>query len=147
MDITTVWSVPDGRGDWILAGAALQSGDDLVTASYISLFTDRIANADDKIPDRTGNPRGWCGDQGQDVPIGSRLWLLDRAKQTNQVLNDARDYVAEALQWMIDDRVVDHFDITVEFTRPSMLGIKVIAYRQGREPKPMDFAWAWQGIS
>ncbi|MGI4849549.1 MAG: phage GP46 family protein [Janthinobacterium lividum] len=145
-DTTTVWVRELGRGDWMLHGAALQDGNDLESAILISLFTDRIANADDVIPDGTGDPRGWIGDAGQLYPIGSRIWLLDRAKQTTETLRRANDYIAEALQWLIDDQVVSRFDITTEWTRASMLGAKVLAY-QGSAAVPMNFSWVWKAIN
>jgi phage gp46-like protein len=143
-DTTIVWNPALGYGDWALNGSQLQSGNDLQTAVYMSLFTDRVANPDDVIPDGSQDPRGWWGDVGQDVPIGSRLWLLSRAKQTTETLNLAKDYITEALQWLIDDDVVGHFDITVEWTRASMLGANVVAYRDGNESS-MQFFWTWKG--
>src|SRR5260370_260114 len=105
-DTTIIWNPALGYGDWDMDGAQLVAGDDLLTAVYISLFTDRVASPDDVIPDGTQDPRGWWGDAGQDVLIGSRLWLLNRAKQTTETLNLAKDYITEALKWLIDDGVV-----------------------------------------
>ena len=146
-DISTIWDTALGVGDWKLAGADLASGSDLETSVFISLFTDRVANPDDVIPDGTSDPRGWWGDVDQDYPIGSRLWLLDRAKQTKETLRHAYDYVAEALQWLIDDEVVDHLDILCEWVGPGQLGIQVVAYQPSGASKPMRFIWAWKGIS
>lgn len=125
----------------------LQSGNDLETAILISLFTDREANPGDVIPDGTGDARGWVGDQDQDYQIGSRLWLLSRAKQTLETLQRASDYIAEALQWLIDDGVVARFDITVEWTRPSMLGARIVAYSGDGAIVPMNFSWVWKAIN
>jgi phage gp46-like protein len=146
-DITTVWTRNLSRGDWNLIGSALQSGNDLETAILISLFTDREANPDDVIPDGTNDPRGWIGDEGQDYKIGSRLWLLDRAKQTQETLSRANDYIAEALQWLIDDGAVGRFDITTEWTKPSMLGAQVLAYKTDGTSVPMNFSWIWKAIN
>src|SRR5437868_6146739 len=99
-DTTTVWDAANSRGDWAMAGPLLASGDDLQTAILISLFTDRIADPSDVIPDGTSDPRGWWGDEGQAENIGSRLWLLSRKKQTQETLQRAYDYIVEALQWM-----------------------------------------------
>ena len=77
-DITTIWVVESGTGDWSISGGALASGDDLASAVLISLFTDGLAGDDDIPPDGSGDRRGWWGDAGEDIPIGSKLWLLDR---------------------------------------------------------------------
>lgn len=144
-DVSTLWDVQNGRGDWAISGADLQSGNDLITALFISIFTDRSALASDVIPDGSNDRRGWLGDLGEDVPIGSRLWLLDRAKQTPDTLARAKEYIAEALQWMIDDGVAGSIDLYVEWTKPGMLGCKVTLYQPGKKaPTFLEFNWAWQ---
>jgi phage gp46-like protein len=125
----------------------LQTGNDLETAVLISLFTDRIANADDFIPDGTGDPRGWWGDLDEATPIGSRLWLLDRSKQKQEVLNNARDYIVEALQWLVDDGLVASIDVQTEWTRASFLGAQITLYQPAGPQIPLTYAWAWQQVS
>ena len=144
-DLSTRWNAAIQHADWSMDGYQLLSGSDLETAVLISIFTDRTANPDDVIPDGSEDPRGWWADDPQH-PIGSRLWLLSRSKETQQVLALAQDYVAEALQWLIDDGVVARFDILCEWTRPSMLGIQVAAHRISGSTTSMNFNWAWRGI-
>ncbi len=130
-DTATFWNSALGFADWLLVGTNLAAGNDLETTMLISVFTDRIANPDDVIPDGTADPRGWVGDLGQPVPIGSRLWVhLSRAKLTQAVANQAKDDVAEALQWMLDDGVVAKFVITTEIVLPRQLSLRVDAYHQ-----------------
>ncbi len=146
-DIRTVWNVGKGRGDWQMSGADLLSGYDLATSILISLFSDRMARPDDVIPDDSGNPRGWWGDLDQTVSIGSRLWLLERAKQTSETLQRANDYVKEALQWLIDDGVVASFGIVTEWTRPGLLGVKITAFKQDGTKSTFEYNWAWDGLN
>ncbi len=143
-DIRTAWVSDMARGDWSVLGADLADGDDLETAILISLFSDRAANPDDVIPDGTDDPRGWIGDIGQPYNIGSRIWLLSRAKQTQETLRLANDYIAEALQWLIDDGVVARFDITTEWTRGGMLGAGVVVYQKSGTSKALNFSWVWK---
>lgn len=142
-DTTTNWVPAQGRGDWIVDGADLQTGDDLVTAVLISIFTDRIANTDDEIPDGTTDPRGWWGDADEDVLIGSRLWLLTREKQTAETAERAKDYIAESLQWLIDDGVVAKFDIDAAWIGQGSLGAQVVAYRSSGGVVALNFGGAW----
>ncbi len=142
-DIATVWSGPlNGSGDWQIAGADLLAGDDLETAVLISLFSDRVALPDDVIPDGTSDPRGWWADDPAH-PIGSRLWLLARAKQTAETLASAEDYIVEALQWMIDDGVVAAVDVVVQWVRARTLGAQITLRRVDGTTRPLNFAWAW----
>lgn len=145
-DISIVWSPPLSHGDWALLGPQIQSGNDLVTAILISLFTDRVASTDDVIPDGTSDPRGWWADD-PDRPVGSRLWLLRRAKQTTATLALAQGYIAEALQWLIDDGVVAKFDITTEYTRSGTLGAQVVAYEQSGAVIALNSSSVWAGLS
>ena len=142
-DISTVWGVT--RGDWAVSGPQLKAGDDIKTAVLISLFSDRQAGPDDVPPDGTGDPRGWWADG--DVLIGSRLWMLERAKHTTDTLATARSYITEALQWLIDDGVVVAFDIAVEWTKASTLGAQITAHKPDGTTQAMQFAWAWNGVT
>lgn len=146
-DISTVWNTTLGSGDWVMSGSILQADNDLVTSVLISLFTDRLANSDDVLPTNSTDPRGWVGDLGESVLIGSRLWLLGRSKLTQSTAAAAKDMAAEALQWMLDDSVVVRFDINTEVVMPNQLRMQVIAYKQDGTKVAMDFTNAWAGVS
>jgi len=140
-DITTVWNVQAGEGGWVVEGPALQAGDDLATAVLISLFTDRQAAADDPLPDGSGDRRGWWGDP----EMGSRLWLLSRAKQTAETARRAQEYAAEALAWMIDDGVAASVSPKAAWLGRGQLGLTVTISRADGSSRALEFAWAWGG--
>ena len=151
-DITTVWNTQQQRGDWAMAGADLQSGSDLQTSILISLLSDRVAQPG-YVPPVPGDPdpKGWWGDAylPQDVgPLGSRLWQLRRAEKTQTTLNDARDMMAEALQWMITRKVVASFDILAWWLNGTYLAARIVAHRPGQPSQSFpseagNYAWAW----
>lgn len=141
MDVRTVWNIPRMQGDWVLDGPSLASGHDLETAILISLFSDRLALASDETPD--GDRRGWWGDDAQ-YPIGSRLWLLGRAKGPRDLPQRAHDYASEALQWLIDDGVVARFDITAVWVSPARLDLVVVANQRDGTRVALRFAQVWQ---
>jgi phage gp46-like protein len=142
-DIDTRWY--STRGDWTVAGPDLASGNDIVTAVLISLFTDAEAHPDDVIPDGSGDPRGWWGDDDT-TRIGSRLWLIERAKRTDATLELAKGYIEEALQWLIDDGAVDSVDVYVEWTRAHTLGARVTVYR-ANQAMPIEFVMQPTGVA
>ncbi len=151
-DLALGWSNTSGDGDVALvanlAGEAtdLSSDRGLMTAVVLSLFTDRRAEPDDVPP--SGDPndrRGWWGDQFAEVEgdrIGSRLWLLDRAKRTNETALRAKEYSREALAWMLEDRVVTRVDVDVTMTAVA-LQIAIGLHRPGRDPVNFRFAQRW----
>lgn len=145
-DIATIWQ--GFGGDWLVAGPSLQADDGLRTAVVLSLFTDRLAGADDALPDANAGRRGWWGDAYAAVPgdlIGSRLWLLARSKQLPQVLRAAELYASEALQWLVDDGVASAVDVQAEVVRDGLLGLQVSITRSAAPVQRYRFEAFWKG--
>lgn len=147
-DITLHWDIANSRGDIAFKNGDVVTGNDLATSVLVSIFSDRLANADDVIPDNTTDRRGWWGDDAssENGKIGSRLWLLDRAKQLNSVLQAARDYESEGLEWMKEDGIAADIDILCEWTRPSMMGSLITVTKPDGQLVSLDFDWAWKQI-
>lgn len=129
--------------DITLDGPDLAGGKDLETAITISLFTNRRAEVDDSVD---GSDRmGWWADTFNDIQndkIGSRLWLLEREKETNSVLNRAREYIEEALLWMTEDGVADRVEVTTEWIKRGVMAANIAIQRpQGVERFSYEFAW------
>ncbi|WP_312926135.1 phage GP46 family protein [Atlantibacter hermannii] len=134
-----LWLTVDGRR--INANAPL---DLLTRAVVISLFTWRRAKPDDE----TDVPMGWWGDTwpvAQNDRYGSRLWLLQRKKLTNQTALEARTYIREALQWMIEDGLVSRIDLIIQRTGINELGNSITLWRNG-EPTTISFDDLWSAI-
>jgi phage gp46-like protein len=87
----------------------------LESAVFISLYCDRRAKDDDNLVNDE-QYRGWWGDQLEENndEIGSRLWLLKRAKTTQENIELARQAIIESLQWMLDDSVAASIEVEVE---------------------------------
>ncbi len=124
----------------------LVSGNDLQTAVLISLFTDRQAGPDDVIPDGSDNPRGWWGDLGQPYPIGSKIWLRLRSKQTDQTLQLVKGDIAEALDWLIQDQVVARIDVAAEWRRPGLLAATVTLTQASGSVTALQYSWVWKEL-
>lgn len=93
--------------------ADLSADDTLTTAVLLSLMTDRTAQVSEVEPG--ADRRGWWADAyaADGDQFGSRLWLLDREKQTATTLLRAKAYLTEALQWLVDDGLAASLDVTV----------------------------------
>ncbi len=140
-DISDIWDNSTGYSDWAMQGTQLAAGADLVTSLIKSLFTERQAAADDVIPDGTTNRRGWWADP----TMGSRLWLLERAKLTPDLVKKAEDYCNEALRWMIDDGVAASVSVVAAIQMPSALGVQIIVKRRDGTSLAKNYAWVWKG--
>lgn len=114
-DLKIIWDDDLTQGDIEFKDEDFINEFGLETAIILSLFLDRRADDDDELDD-IKDKRGWWGDElEEDDQIGSKLWLLDRAKTTQETLNSAREFVEDSLQWLIDDGVAA--DVNVETTR------------------------------
>jgi phage gp46-like protein len=145
-DIKTVWVASTGQGDWQIIAGALASGDDLETSVYISLFSDRQADADDETPDGSTDRRGWWGDEDQPVKLGSRLWLLSRSRLDDDAAKMAVIYGKEALQWLLDDKVAQAVTVTATIQGPKQLDVAVTVTRS-TGTSSYQFAWAWDQLA
>lgn len=115
----------------------------LPRAVIISLFSWRRANPDDNAQ----IPMGWWGDTYPTVTgdrIGSRLWLLGREKITNDVLNRARDYAIEALQWMLDDGVATRIDVDSQRSGMDETQLNIVIYQRDGTTWNMRFDEYWR---
>lgn len=134
--------------DWAIAAGDLARDEGLRTAVAVSLLTDRLAEADDEIPDGTTDRRGWWGDlplpgAAQDR-IGSRLWLLAREKRTPATLVRAEGYAAEALAWLTEDGIAAAVDVAATWGGAfgDQLHLVVTIRRGNADDARYDFAWS-----
>jgi phage gp46-like protein len=129
-----------------MANNDLASDEGLRTAALLSLFQDRRANSDDELPDSSGDLRGWWGDEfaeeGEDLN-GSRLWLLDRSKVSEGLANSVENYCREALQWMIDDLVIDEVGFASEIEDGKLL--YQVELFHGDSSTALRFEHVWDG--
>jgi phage gp46-like protein len=148
-DALLVWNPQLGIADLAIANGDIVTDAGLETAVLISLFTDRRASAGDALAAPQDDPRGWWGDMFPDVEgdyIGSRLWLLAREKNETPVATRAEEYAAEALQWMIEDRVVSGIGAVATQPGDGMLLLEIKIDRPGKQRTTFkyDLNWAAQ---
>ena len=150
-DIRVIWNADLMIGDWKLAGHVLDTDRELVTAVAVALFTHRTADADDEIPDTTSDRRGWWGDaDAQEMhggwPIGSRLWLISREKQTEETRQRAEEYIHEALVPFVDLGAVNAYDLNVDWFAHERLGAEITLYRGPQHSIEVRFESLWDQL-
>lgn len=118
LDIALRYDATHRRCDLVMEGGRLALDRTPLTPMLVSLGSDRRALPDDDLPDTVTdaslqtayNPRrGWAGDFAttDGSRIGSRLWLLERAKLSVDTLRDAETYAEEALTGLSDREGID----------------------------------------
>ncbi len=97
----------------------------LARAVLVALNTDRRAHDDDTLPNPNDDDRrGWWADLDAQAiwggwPIGNRLWLLTRAKLTDQnarlgsTVAQAQAFITECLQPFVDAKFCTSFDVVL----------------------------------
>jgi len=89
-----------------------------ITALILSFFCERRASVSE-IPE-VYRRRGWIGNINRLVEYGSKLWLLEQQRLTNETVNKARTYIEQALEWLVE------FDYLSQVTVTSSKDIDVI---------------------
>jgi len=128
--------------------SAIDVYDDLPRSVIISLFSWRRANFDDELPSK--NKYGWWGDtypQEINDRIGSRLWLLSRAKLTDETVLRAKEYAEESLQWLIDDGAASEIIVESERQGLSMLALGIKLIRGDEKAINIRFTNVWDYIN
>lgn len=141
-DIASFWNVDEMFADWQKGLGELTTGNDLQTAILDSLFTDRLARADDDYED--SDRRGWWGDSGEESQLGSRLWLLRRKKLTPDVAKKAEEYSSEALNWLKVDGVVSEVIPVARIVLPDRLNLIIRYLAPGKDWQEFRFYWIWE---
>lgn len=123
--------------------------DDLPRAVVNSLFCWRRAEPSDVRPGTSHE--GWWGDSFAAETgdrWGSRLWLLAREKLTPDVVNRAKQYAEEALQWLIDDGIAASVQVDAEVANNDRLNLAVTIFKPaGNVAASLRFQDIWSDLN
>jgi phage gp46-like protein len=155
----TSWPRYSVSVDWSLLGdGTLDDDQALATAVIVALGTDRLATPDDALPDPDSTDRaGWWGDLDAEElfsgwPIGSRLWLLRRAKivgpedPRGATVARVEEYIREAIQPFVNNRIASSFDVEAMRVGVERIDAKVTIFRGPGRPVEMRFQVLWNEI-
>lgn len=135
-DLALVYDPATRRCDLQLTDEADLAVDETpATPMLITIGSDRRARPDDELPSgisELNQPvsfverRGWAGD-ALDLSyrlIGVRLWLLERAKQTEITRRMCEEWLKEGFAW-VREETGKSAAIEVQWVRPQVLGYRV----------------------
>jgi phage gp46-like protein len=143
--------------DWLLrADGTLDDREELASSVRVALGTDRQADLQEVLPDPDSTDRrGWWGDMDaeqiwQGWPIGTRNWLLTRAKLTRapavegDTLQRARNYTYEALQPFVDMGAATSVQVIATKAAQDRIDVQATIYRGPLEDIDLRFQLLWQ---
>ncbi|AMM81369.1 TPA: phage GP46 family protein [Pasteurella multocida] len=132
-DLALTWI--DGHGDLVVINDELMLDDSLTTSILISLFTDL----------RVDDACGWWGDDfnSDNYKTGSKLWLLNREKQLQSVLDDAQTYATQALAWLVEDKEIKDYQVIASNPETSVLLLTIIVELLDGSQEQFTFSTRW----
>lgn len=147
MDLKVSYSKDTLDFDLNLKNWELEYDDGLESSILISLYSDARVSLEELQPGEISR-RGFWGDavdNPENHNTGSKLWMLDRATITSELLESAREWCEEALQWLIDDRIAESVTVTTAYkpTDRSVMeiGIQIVRPTGNRVAYKFDFVW------
>jgi len=138
--------------DLAMDGVLLADDDGLLTSVLISLFSDRLARADDVLPNADqgdADRRGWWADEfNADAAdrIGSHLWLNEAAKQLPAVLVRDKEYATAALQWLVDDGIAAKVVVSAFSPRSGIRALSIAIHRADQPVARYQFEQFWRSV-
>jgi len=145
--------------DWLLRGdGTLDDTESLATSVIVALGTDRLADRNDVLPDPDSTDRrGWWGDlDAEEIwrgwPIGTRLWLLRRAKITGpeafegSTLVRIEHYIREAIQPFIDLKAASRMSVQVQRVDRQRIDALIQLYRGPTLAVDLRYQILWADI-
>lgn len=131
----------------LLATYAMELEDTLATAIIISLFTDKRAGPDDKLPFNETNRRGWVGDEFMALDAtarrddwGTLLWLIYVGKVTSDIPAFAEFTCKEGLAWLVSSGIASRVAVTAEWVG-DRLAIRPQIYKPDQTTPVYDALW------
>lgn len=128
----------------------------LARSIMVALNTDRLALADDTLPNEKDNDRrGWWGDLNADTiwvgwPIGTRLWLMTRDKITDSnakqgsTIAKAERFINEALQPFVDAKIFSRFTVSLTQVGTSQITGTITIFRGPRQAIALLYQDFWK---
>ena len=145
--------------DWsLLPNGTLDDTQALATAICVALGTNMLADENDELPDPDSNDRcGWWGDLDAELiwngwPIGSKLWLLRRAKITpasareGSTLMLVENYIRDAVQPFVDRKICTSFSIWVTRVDQQRIDALLRIYRGPLPEIDLRYAILWDAM-
>ncbi|MBH3104295.1 phage GP46 family protein [Serratia grimesii] len=145
MTIKVNWHLPAG-GDIEIEHNGLSLDEGLVSLVLICLFTDARADISDALPDGTDDRRGWPGDSFSDFHWGSKLWLIDREKLTEEIRLRAENYATLSLQPLLRSGYARSAQVIATIPRMNWLALSIVLTRPDKTALTVEIKKRWEAM-
>ncbi|MDU2810833.1 MAG: phage GP46 family protein [Klebsiella michiganensis] len=138
MTIRINWHLPAG-GDIEIEHNGLSFDEGLVSLVY-------RADTSDEIPDGTDDRRGWPGNSFSDFEWGSKLWLIDREKLTEEIRMKAENYAQLSMQPLLRYGYARNAKVTATIPRMNWLALNIILTRPDKTQLTVEIKKRWEAV-
>lgn len=141
--------------DWLLTPYGVDETAELATAVTVALCSDAVADTTDVLPDpNSSDRRGWWGDlDAKSIwggwPIGSKLWLLTRAKilgsgaREGATIVRVQQYIQAALQPFVSNGLFSRFSVSATQVNERRIDASVVIYRGPKSAIQLQYQALW----
>jgi phage gp46-like protein len=131
---------------------------ELISAVNVALMSDALAAPTDVLPDpNSTDRRGWWGDLEADIiwggwPIGSKLWLLSRAKivdsgaREGATIARVQAYISACIQPFVANKLASRFTVTARQINIQRIDARVIIYRGPKSAIELQYQALWDEL-
>ena len=138
---------------------ALVEGEELASSVRIAVGTDALADLNEPLPDLDSEDRrGWWADMDAEEiwggwPIGSKNWLLTRAKISDPnswegaTVVRAKAYNRAALQPFIDRKICSRVDVNAYRVGRDKIEVNIVMYRGPKRLIELSYQYLWDEIT
>ena len=135
----------------VTQAGGLETGEDLATAVLIALLSDGLADPDELQFEHDGDRRGWWADHDADAvwgapPIGSKLWLLRRAKASEETRVLAEQFCRDGLEPLADVGAISGFTVNLKRAGKTAITGPIEVFRDGLRPIAQRFDFLWDEV-
>lgn len=131
--------------DVSIANGDLAADNGLETAMLLSLFCDARASREELEQFGGDDARGWWADGFSNIEgdgYGSKLWLLEREKETPETLRRAKEYAQQALRWLVEDEVAQSVTVEASWKARGVIALMIDVQRPSVPRERFAFVWA-----
>lgn len=144
--------------DWLLLKTGnLDERDELANIVKVALMTDRVSEKYEIRPDPDSDDRrGWWADMDAEIwngwPIGTKNWLLTRAKISDNVSFEgdtvvrAETYTREAVFPLVQRKMASHIEVTAQRTGIDRIDVRVVVQRGPDRDVELLFQDLWNAL-
>ena len=90
--------------------------------------------------------RGYFGDSILNEQTGSKLWLLDRSKFTNDTLIKAKEYAKSSLDWLVTDKLAKEIHVEAYFNEQNKMILNVSIFKNNNEIESITINNLWNNL-